>query len=298
MSRLTGKVAIVTGGGRGIGAAVARQLAAEGAAVVVNDLGADLTGEGVDLSPAQNIVNEIQASGGTASVNGADVSNYEAVEALIGGAIEEFGGLHILVNAAGILRDRMIFNMSEDDWDAVVDVHLKGHYNMIKHASVHWRSLRDAGAENRIINFTSVAGLHGAATQPNYASAKMGIVGLTMSCANALTRYGVTTNAIAPGANTRISESVPEDQRGMDPAAWAAMTPDKVAPVVSYVAGPESSWLNGRVIAAHANSVALYDIPTQVRVLNSQEPWTVDTVGTQMELYFKDLAQVPIRMPV
>jgi len=298
MSRLAGKVAIVTGGGRGIGAAVARQLAAEGAAVVVNDLGADLNGQGTDLSPAQGVVRQIQEAGGTASVNGADVSNYEAVEGLIGHAVEEHGGLHILVNAAGILRDRMIFNLSEDDWDAVVNVHLKGHYNMIKHASVHWRSLRDAEASNRIINFTSVAGLHGAASQPNYAAAKMGIVGLTMSCANALTRYGVTTNAIAPGANTRISESVPEDQRGMDPAAWAAMTPDKVAPVVSYLAGPESSWLNGRVIAAHANSVALYDIPTQVRVLSSQEPWTVQTVGGQMELYFKDLAQVPIRMPV
>jgi NAD(P)-dependent dehydrogenase (short-subunit alcohol dehydrogenase family) len=298
MSRLDGRVAIVTGAGRGIGAAVAKQLAAEGAAVVVNDLGGDETGKGADLTPAQTVVKEITEAGGTASVSGANVADYQAVGDMIHSTIENYGGLHILVNTAGILRDKMIFNLSEEDWDAVIATHLKGHYNTIHHASQHWREQRNPEAGNRIINFTSVSGLHGAPAQPNYAAAKMGIFGLTMSCANGLIRYGVTTNAISPGANTRLSETVPEDQRGIDPAVWAQMTPDKVAPVVSYIAGPESGWLNGRIVDVRFNNVALYNIPEQVRVLTSKEPWTTESVGTQMELHFKDLAAVPIRMPL
>ena len=298
MSRLDGKVALVTGAGRGIGAAVARSLAADGATVVVNDLGADEAGVGVDRTPAQTVVDEINAAGGTAVVSGTDVSDHQAVGELIDSTVKDLGGLNILVNAAGILRDRMIFNLSEEDWDTVIRVHLKGHYNTIKHASVYWRGLRDANADNRIINFTSVSGLHGAASQPNYAAAKMGIVGLTMSCANALTRYGVTSNAISPGANTRLSETVPVDQRGVDEATWAKMTPDKIAPVVSYIAGPESGWLNGRVIDVRFNHVALYNIPEQVRIITSVDPWETKEVGDLMELHFKDLAQVPIRMPL
>lgn len=298
MSRLDGRVALVTGAGRGIGAAVARSLAADGATVVVNDLGADETGVGVDRTPAQAVVDEINAAGGTAVVSGTDISDHHAVGELIESTVEDLGGLHILVNAAGILRDRMIFNLSEEDWDTVIRVHLKGHYNTIKHASVHWRGLRDADANNRIINFTSVSGLHGAASQPNYAAAKLGIVGLTMSCANALTRYGVTCNAISPGANTRLSETVPVDQRGVDEQTWAKMTPDKIAPVVSYIAGPESVWLNGRVIDVRFNHVALYNIPEQVRIITSVDPWQTKEVGDLMELHFKDLAQVPIKMPI
>ncbi len=293
MSELSGRVAVVTGAGRGIGASVAKLLAADGAAVVVNDLGAAGDGTGADITPAQQVVKEINEAGGKAVVNGADVGDHEAATAMISDAVAEFGRLDILVNTAGILRDRMIFNMSEEDWDLVIRVHLKGHFNTIKAAS-----LRDASADNRIINFTSISGLHGAPSQPNYAAAKMGIVGLTMSCANALARYGVTTNAISPGANTRLSETVPVDQRGMSEEDWAAMTPDRIAPVVAYVARPDSRWLNGRVIDVRTNHVALYNIPEQVRVLESEQPWTTDRVGAAMKANFSDLAAVPIKMPL
>jgi len=289
MNELSGRVAVVTGAGRGIGAGIARLLAQEGAAVVVNDLGASGDGVGADLTPAQEVVAQINAAGGKALVNGADVGDHEAAREMIASAVSEFGRLDILVNTAGILRDRMVFNMPEEDWDAVIRVHLKGHFNTIKAAAAHWRAQRDDAADNRIINFTSISGLHGAPSQPNYAAAKMGIVGLTMSCANALTRYGVTTNAISPGANTRLSETVPPDQRQMSEEDWAAMTPDRVAPVVAYIARPESRWLNGRVVDVRTNRVALYNIPEQVRVLESAQPWTTN---------FADLAAIPIRMPL
>jgi len=298
MNELSGRVAVVTGAGRGIGAGIARLLAQEGAAVVVNDLGASGDGVGADLTPAQEVVAEINAAGGKALVNGADVGDHEAAREMIETAISEFGRLDILVNTAGILRDRMIFNMPEEDWDAVIRVHLKGHFNTIQAASQHWRAQRDETADNRIINFTSVSGLHGAPSQPNYAAAKMGIVGLTMSCANALTRYGVTTNAISPGANTRLSETVPPDQRQMSEEDWAAMTPDRVAPVVAYIARPESRWLNGRIVDVRTNRVALYNIPEQVRVLESAQPWTTNAIGAAMRANFADQAAVPIRMPL
>jgi NAD(P)-dependent dehydrogenase (short-subunit alcohol dehydrogenase family) len=179
MARLDGRVAIVTGAGRGIGRSVATLLASEGAAVVVNDLGAEMDGSGEDAGPAQQVVAEIVEAGGKAVVNGADISDFDAAENLVAGAIEQFGRLDVLVNVAGILRDRMVFNMTETEWDDVIRVHLKGAFNTTRFASAHWRSLRDETAQNRIINFTSVSGLHGAPGQPNYAAAKMGIVGLT-----------------------------------------------------------------------------------------------------------------------
>src|SRR6266566_2017803 len=203
MARLDGRVAIVTGAGRGIGRSVARLLAREGASVVVNDLGGAVDGSGQDSGPAHDVVAEISEVGGKAIASGADIADFGAAENLVRTAIEEFGRLDILVNVAGILRDRMVFNMTEQEWDDVIRVHLKGTFNTTKFASAHWRSLRDESAQNRIINFTSVSGLHGAPGQPNYAAAKMGIVGLTYSCANALARYGVTANAISPGARER-----------------------------------------------------------------------------------------------
>src|SRR5215470_12584243 len=213
MGRLDGRVAIVTGAGRGIGRSVAILLASEGAAVVVNDLGTAVDGSGSDTTLAGQVAAEIGAAGGKAVASGSDVSDHAAAEAMIGSAIEQFGRLDVLVNVAGILRDRMVFNMTEQEWDDVIRVHLKGTFNTTKFAAAHWRSLRDPSAQNRIINFTSVSGLHGSPGQPNYAAAKMGIVGLTWSCANALARYGVTANAVSPGAATRMTASIPDDRR-------------------------------------------------------------------------------------
>src|SRR6266568_4261795 len=226
MARLDGRVAIVTGAGRGIGRSVARLLAREGASVVVNDLGAAVDGSGQDSGPAHDVVAEIAEAGGKAIANGADIADFAAAETLVMTAIEEFGRLDILVNVAGILRDRMVFNMTEQEWDDVIRVHLKGTFNTTKFASAHWRSLRDESAQNRIINFTSVSGLHGAPGQPNYAAAKMGIVGLTYSSARSLAKYGVTVNAISPGAATRMTDSVPTDP-------GSARTP---------TSGPRTTW--------------------------------------------------------
>src|ERR1700723_1869170 len=261
MARLDGRVAIVTGAGRGIGRSVAKLLASEGASVVVNDLGAEMDGSGHDAGPAQQVVAEIAQAGGKAVVNGADISDFDAAEGLIAGAIDQFGRLDVLVNVAGILRDRMVFNMTETEWDDVIRVHLKGTFNTTRFASAHRRSLRDETAQNRIINFTSVSGLHGAPGQPNYAAAKMGIVGLTYSLANSLGRYGATANAISPGAATRMTDSVPDDRRRTPAAASAAdeRSPDNVAPVVAYLASERSRFITGQVIHSAGYEVSLYN---------------------------------------
>jgi NAD(P)-dependent dehydrogenase (short-subunit alcohol dehydrogenase family) len=285
MGRLDGRVAIVTGAGRGIGRSVAILLASEGASVVVNDLGAAVDGSGSDAGPAGQVVGEIAAAGGKAIANGADVSDHAAAQDLIGSAIEQFGRLDVLVNVAGILRDRMVFNMSEQEWDDVIRVHLRGTFNTTKFAAAHWRSIRDAEAQNRIINFTSVSGLHGAPGQPNYAAAKMGIVGLTYSCANALRAYGVTTNAISPGAATRMTDSVPTERRRARASAdeWS---PDNVAPVVAYLASPQSGWINGRIVHSSGYEIALYSNPEpEIRIIGTG-PWDADSLASQVERSF------------
>jgi NAD(P)-dependent dehydrogenase (short-subunit alcohol dehydrogenase family) len=262
MARLDGRVAIVTGAGRGIGRSVARLLASEGASVVVNDLGASVDGSGQDSGPAH--------------------------EKLVESAIEEFGRLDILVNVAGILRDRMVFNMTEQEWDDVIRVHLKGTFNTTKFASAHWRSLRDESAQNRIINFTSVSGLHGAPGQPNYAAAKMGIVGLTYSSARSLAKYGVTVNAISPGAATRMTDSMPDERRRARPGAdeWSA---DNVAPIVAYLASERSGWITGRIIHSSGFEVSLYSNPEPVSRLIGTGPWDADALADQVERSFGPL---------
>ncbi len=285
MGRLDGRVAIVTGAGRGIGRSVAILLARQGAAVVVNDLGSAVDGSGSDAGPAASVAGEIGAAGGKAVVNGADVSDHAAAEAMIGSAIEQFGRLDVLVNVAGILRDRMVFNMTEQEWDDVIRVHLRGTFNTTKFAAAYWRSLRDAEAQNRIINFTSVSGLHGAPGQPNYAAAKMGIVGLTYSCANALRQYGVTVNAISPGAATRMTASVPAERRRARISAdeWS---PDNVAPIVAYLASAESGWINGRIVHSSGYEVALYSNPEPLVRIVGTEPWEFDALAAQVERSF------------
>jgi NAD(P)-dependent dehydrogenase (short-subunit alcohol dehydrogenase family) len=286
MGRLDGRVAIVTGAGRGIGRSVALLLARQGASVVVNDLGAALDGSGSDATPAQQVVAEIGDAGGKAIANAADVSDLGAAEALIGTAIEQFGRLDVLVNVAGILRDRMVFSMTEPEWDDVIRVHLKGTFNTTKFAAAHWRSLRDEAGQNRIINFTSVSGLHGAAGQPNYAAAKMGIVGLTYSCANALVRYGVTTNAVSPGAATRMTESVPAERRRAASASDAERSPDNIAPVVAYLASEQSGWINGQIVSARGYEVALYNRPEPIIRIIGTGPWDVDALAGHVERSF------------
>jgi NAD(P)-dependent dehydrogenase (short-subunit alcohol dehydrogenase family) len=289
MGSLDGRVAIVTGAGRGIGRSTALLLAREGASVVVNDLGGAMDGTGADAGPAHDVVAEIASDGGKAIANGADIADHAAAEGLIKAAIAEFGRLDVVVNVAGILRDRMIFNMSEQEWDDVIRVHLKGTFNTSKFAAAHWRSLREETAQNRIINFTSVSGLHGAPGQPNYAAAKMGIVGLTWSCANSLAKYGVTCNAVSPAAATRMTDSIPTDRRRTDRPTDEdpRRSPDNVATVVAYLASERSGWLNGRIVHSAGYEVALYNnMAPAVRILG-EKPWDLEHLATEVERTFR-----------
>jgi NAD(P)-dependent dehydrogenase (short-subunit alcohol dehydrogenase family) len=295
MGRLDGRVAIVTGAGRGIGRSVALLLADEGASVVVNDMGVAMDGSGQDAGPAHDVVTEIAAAGGKAIASGADIADHGAAEGLIGSALAEFGRLDVLVNVAGILRDRMIFNMTEQEWDDVIRVHLKGTFNTTRFAAAHWRSLRDETAQNRIINFTSVSGLHGAPGQPNYAAAKMGIVGLTYSSAHALAKYGVTVNAISPGAATRMTASIPTERRravspttGV-PSAGDERSPDNVAPIVAYLASERSGWISGRIIHSAGYEISLYNNPEPISRIIGTGPWDPDALSDQVERAFGPL---------
>jgi NAD(P)-dependent dehydrogenase (short-subunit alcohol dehydrogenase family) len=289
MGVLDGRVAIVTGAGRGIGAAVARRFASEGAAVVVNDIGASLTGLERDAeSPGAEVVREINDGGGTAVLNAADVSDHEAARDLVESTIATWGKLDILVNVAGILRDRMIFNMSEEEWDAVIRVHLKGHFNTNRPAAAYWRGLGRPDADHRIINYTSRAGLHGAPGQPNYSAAKMGIVGLTYSCAVALKKYGVTTNAISPAAATRMTDTAKVS--GVDGLAPDELAPDNIAPIAAYLASDQSGWCNGQVIHARGLDVSLYSAPHPLVTLRAEgDAWDQATIGKQVEAAFRPI---------
>lgn len=287
MTRLDGRVAVVTGAGRGIGAGIARLLAARGAAVVVNDMGVALDGSGRDGGPASDVVGEITSAGGTAVADFGDISDPGVGENLVRTAVDKFGRLDVLVNVAGILRDRMIFNMAEQEWDAVIKVHLKGHFNTIKPAANYWRDQRNADGHYRLINFTSSSGLFGAPGQPNYAAAKMGIVGLTYSCANALAKYGVTANAISPGAATRMTASVPAERRHSPATLDDERSADNVAPIVGYLASEASDWLTGQVIGARGYEVVLYSNPQPIRQIASSAPWDAERLAAMVEKSFK-----------
>jgi NAD(P)-dependent dehydrogenase (short-subunit alcohol dehydrogenase family) len=287
-NKLEGRVAIVTGAGRGIGASVARLFASEGASVVVADLGVDVDGTGSDTSLATQTVEDIKKNGGEAVVNSSDVADWNDAEGLVQQAIDTYGKLDVLVNVAGILRDRMVFNMTEEEWDAVVRVHMKGTFNTVRFASAYWRSQRNPEAHNRIINFTSGSGLHGAPGQPNYAAAKLGIVGFTYSCANALGRYGVTANAIGPAAATRMTSSIPDERRSaaLDEEN-TEMSPDNVAPALAYLASERSDWCTGQVIQARGYTIGLYNTPAIIREIASPGPWDLDTAFSMIERNFE-----------
>ncbi|SED49645.1 3-oxoacyl-ACP reductase [Streptomyces sp. TLI_105] len=263
---LEGLSAIVTGAGRGLGRAEALELARLGAAVVVNDYGQpgrDGSGE-ASAAPAEEVAAEIRAAGGRAVAHLGDVSDFETARALVDLAVAEFGKLDVLVNNAGILRDRMVFSMSEDEWDSVVRVHLKGHFNTTHFAAVHWRSRAKAGETGvygRIVNTSSEAFLAGSAGQPNYAAAKGGIVGLTTSSALALARYGVTVNAICPRARTRMTEDVFVGFGEPGEGELDLLSPDHVAPLVGYLASPAAAGVNGQLLVVHGGMVAVVDRP-------------------------------------
>lgn len=248
------RVVIVTGAGRGIGREYALMLAGEGAKVVVNDVGGARDGSGEDVGPAQDLVAEIEAAGGEAVANSDDISEWAGGEAVVRQAIDTFGGLDVLVNNAGILRDRMLFSMTEDEWDAVIKVHLKGTFATARHAASYWRNRAKAGETNdaRIINTTSVAGLYANPGQTNYGAAKAGIAAFTQIAAQELGRYGVTVNAIAPGALTRLTEdlSLPDDMVAKFDPRW-------VAPIVTWLASPQSADVTGQVIESSGLVLAI-----------------------------------------
>lgn len=251
-----GRVAIVTGAGRGIGREYALMLAAEGASVVVNDLGGSRDGSGSDATPAEEVVAEIESKGGRAVANAADVSNYVAAGEMIQQAIDTFGRLDVLVNNAGILRDRMLANMTEGEWDAVINVHLKGTFCPSQHAAAYWRGLSKAGEEldARLINTSSVSGIYGNVGQSNYGAAKAGIAAFSFITSLELQRYGVTVNAVAPAALTRLTEDL---GMGASPEAEETMSPKWVAPVVTWLASPLSAGVTGRVIEASGAAIAI-----------------------------------------
>jgi len=251
------RVCIVTGAGRGIGREHALMLAAHGAKVVVNDLGAAADGTGADRTPAQQVVDEIRAAGGEAVVNGDDVSDFAAAQRLVQQAIDTWGRLDVLVNNAGILRDRMLVNMTEAEWDAVVRVHLKGTFAPSRWAAAYWRDEHKAGrpVDARLINTTSVSGIYGNPGQTNYGAAKMGIAAFTIIAARELSRYGVTVNAVAPGALTRLTE--PLQRAELSEEQRAAMSPRWIAPIVTWLASVESREVTGRVFEASGRVLAV-----------------------------------------
>jgi NAD(P)-dependent dehydrogenase (short-subunit alcohol dehydrogenase family) len=289
MGVLEGRRAIVTGAGRGIGRGEARLLAAEGARVVVNDRGAALEGGGNDTAVAQEVVDEIVAAGGQAVANGDDVASWEGAQRLVQQAIEHFGQLDILVNNAGILRDRMSFNMDESDWDAVVNVHLKGHFAPTHFAALHWRQRAKRGEETvngRIINTSSEAGLFGSAGQANYAACKGGIVSLTWVLARELGRYGVTANAIAPRARTRMTETMSGGFMDAKAGEFDEWDPANIAPVVAWLASDAAAGVNGQVFVVWGGQVSLVAPFSIASTIETSQRWTPALLAAQQDALF------------
>jgi NAD(P)-dependent dehydrogenase (short-subunit alcohol dehydrogenase family) len=277
MPKLVGKVAIVTGAGRGIGREHALALARGGAKIVVNDLGVSLAGEGADSSPAHDVVREIEALGGKAVANGENVADFAGAKRLIDAAIAAYGRLDILVNNAGILRDRMLVNMEEHEWDAVLEVHLKGHFAPTRHASAYWRERSKAGDQiaARVINTSSPSGVFGNVGQVNYGAAKAGIVGFTLIAAQELQRYGVTVNAIAPNARTRMTEAafgeIPAPEDGFDPA-----DPANNSPIVVALCADEAQDITGQVFFVYGGVVNMLSGWEAGELFSSVERWDPD----------------------
>jgi NAD(P)-dependent dehydrogenase (short-subunit alcohol dehydrogenase family) len=281
-----GRVVIVTGSGRGIGRGHALEFARQGAKVVVNDFGGAIDGTGASTGPAVEVVDEIKAMGGEAVANGEDVSDYDGAKRLVGAAIDAFGRLDVLVNNAGILRDRMIVNMSPEEWDAVIRVHLRGTYAPLHHAAQHWRDRSKAGedVQGRVISTSSPSGLYGNVGQTNYGAAKAGIAAVTLIAAMELARYGVTANAIAPIALTRMTENLnPEREReaaeriaagGFDDRA-----PDNIAPLVVWLGSTESAGITGRVFNVRGGHISVAEGWVEGPIVNQDKRWDPNDLG-------------------
>ena len=288
MPDLGGKVAIVTGAGRGIGRAHALALAAAGAKVVVNDLGGSLAGEGEDLSPAEEVVAEIRAAGGEAIADGENVADFEGARRLVEHAIADFGALDIVVNNAGILRDRMLVNMSEDEWDAVITVHLKGHFAVTHHAAAYWRERAKAGEQlrARVINTSSPSGVFGNVGQTNYGAAKAGIAAFTVIAAQELGRYGVTVNCLAPNARTRMTEET--FQMGDRPEGFDPLDPANNSPVVVALCADDAQDITGQVFHVWGGAVNALQGWTAGELFQSDDGWDPDALLAALLERFPD----------
>jgi NAD(P)-dependent dehydrogenase (short-subunit alcohol dehydrogenase family) len=289
MPSLEGKVAIVTGAGRGIGREHALALAEAGARVVVNDLGGSLAGEGTDTRPAQQVADEIAGIGGEAIADDENVADFAGAERMIQSAVETWGRLDILVNNAGILRDRMLVNMTEAEWDAVIAVHLKGHFAPTRHAAAHWRERSKAGDEvrGRVINTSSPSGVFGNVGQANYGAAKAGIAGFTLIAAQELGRYGVTVNCLAPNARTRMTEEtfgdLPKPEDGFDP-----LDPGNMAPVVVALCADEAQDITGQVFFVWGGMVNVLRPWEAGELFAAEGRWDADELVAQLRERFAE----------
>ncbi|MGW0881877.1 SDR family oxidoreductase [Streptomyces sp. NPDC002671] len=294
----TGRVAVVTGAGRGLGRAHALAFAAEGARVVVNDLGVGLDGTGGTAGPAQQVVDEIRALGGEAVAHGGDIATTEGAASLVRTALETYGRLDTLVNNAGFLRDRMLVNLDEDAWDAVVRVHLKGHFLPLRQAAAHWRAEAKAGRtpEARVVNTSSGAGLLGSVGQGNYSAAKAGIVGLTLVAAAELGRYGVQVNAVAPAARTRMTEQTfAETMAAPEGGGFDAMAPENVSPLVVWLGSAASAGVTGRVFESEGGRITVMEGWRPGPATDKGARWTPAEAG---EATLKLLAEAQPAQPV
>jgi len=293
MPSLDGKVAIVTGAGRGIGRAHALALAAAGARVVVNDLGVGLSGEGADHAPAEQVVDEIRSAGGEAVANGDNVAEFAGAGRLVQQALDDFGRLDVLVNNAGILRDRMLVNMTEEEWDAVIAVHLKGHFAPTRHAAAHWREQAKSGERlrARVINTSSPSGVFGNIGQANYGAAKAGIAGFTLIAAQELQRYGVTVNCLAPNARTRMTEEtfdMAAPDEGFDP-----LDPANTSVVVVALAADETQHITGQVFHVWGGAVNALRGWSAGELFDAPEGWDADALLRELVARFPDGAAPP-----
>ena len=285
-----GRTVVITGAGRGLGRAHALAFAAEGANVVVNDLGASLQGEGTDISPAQEVVDQIEAMGGAAIVNGDDISDWDGAGNLVESAIEVFGGLDTVVTNAGIVRDRMFVNMTVDDWDAVIRVHLRGTFCPVKRAVEYWRaeSKQDRQRAARVVTTSSGAGLMGSLAQTNYAAAKAGIAAFTINIAAELGRIGVTANSIAPSARSRMTEDAFAEMMAKPESGFDAMDPANISPIVVWLGSGQSGHVTGRVFECAGGELSVADGWQHGTPVDKGDRWEPSELGPVVDQLLAD----------